>query len=137
MQGGTHSSAENGPNVTLVRVIESKLENLHNDVGDMKSVLRDLTTAVTKLAVVEERQGQASLALDRAFKIMERLEHRMEENEREIERKHKEFSKATEARFIAIETKLPGLIEKSGWLTALMLGLVAATLTALGRLLFK
>lgn len=61
-----------------MQVIASKLESLHGDVGDMKSVLKDLTTAVTKLAIVEERQGQASLALERAFKVLEKVEGRLD-----------------------------------------------------------
>lgn len=62
----------------LVQVIASKLESLHGDVGDMKDVLKDLTSAVTKLAIVEERQGQASLALERAFKVLEKVEGRLD-----------------------------------------------------------
>lgn len=61
-----------------LQVIAAKLESLHGDVGDMKLVLRDLTTAVTKLAIVEERQAQASLALERAFKVIEKVELRLD-----------------------------------------------------------
>lgn len=67
---------------SLVQVIAHKLESLHGDVGDMKQVLRDLTTAVTKLAIVEERQGQAAISLERAFKVLEKVEGRLDALER-------------------------------------------------------
>ena len=62
---------------SLVQVIASKLEDLHGDVGGMKAVLKELTAAVTKLAVIEERQGQASLAMERMFVLVERMEVRI------------------------------------------------------------
>lgn len=67
---------------SLVEVIASKLENLHNDVSNMKDVLRELATAVTKLAVIEERQQQATQALERAFKVLEKVETRLDNIER-------------------------------------------------------
>lgn len=64
-------------NDSLVQVIAVKLENLHNDVSTMQDVLKELAAAVTKLAVIEERQGQAAQALERAFIALEKLEVRM------------------------------------------------------------
>ena len=54
-----------------------KLDMLHADVNDMKVILRDLTTAINRLAVVEERQMQTAQSLGRAFKIIEKLEARV------------------------------------------------------------
>jgi hypothetical protein len=54
-----------------------KLDLLHNDVNDMKGVLRDLTAAINRLAVVEERQTQISTAMDRAFTSLEKQENRI------------------------------------------------------------
>lgn len=59
-----------------------KLEHLHQDVGGMKSALKDLTEAVAKLALVEERQTNASQAMARAFAQLEKLEARVAELER-------------------------------------------------------
>lgn len=58
-------------------VLSHKLETLHGDVGEIKAALRDLTQAVTRLALVEERQAQSSAALDRAFRALERVEQRI------------------------------------------------------------
>ena len=64
-----------------VLLIAHKLESLHEDVGAMRSVLKDLTTAITKLALIEERQTQSSLAQERAFKVLEKLEARVDKLE--------------------------------------------------------
>lgn len=62
----------------LIQVIAVRLDNLHEDVSSMSVVLRELATAVTKLAVIEERQGQAAQALERAFKVLEKVEGRLD-----------------------------------------------------------
>ena len=62
----------------LIQVIASRLDNLHADVSGMRDVLKELATAVTKLAVIEERQGQAAQALERAFKVLDKVEARLD-----------------------------------------------------------
>lgn len=62
-----------------MRAVQSlRLETLHNDVQEIKSALGDLTRAVTKLALIEERQLQAAASLDRAFTALDRLEKRIQ-----------------------------------------------------------
>lgn len=61
-----------------MRVIQNlRMEALHNDVSEIKAALRDLTNAITKLALIEERQTQAAASLDRAFAALERMERRI------------------------------------------------------------
>jgi hypothetical protein len=48
----------------------------------MKDALRSLSAAITKLALIEERQAQAGNALQRAFEAIERVERRLAEVER-------------------------------------------------------
>lgn len=55
-----------------------RLETLHRDVSEIKSALNELTRAITKLALIEERQTQAAQSLDRAFAALERLEARIQ-----------------------------------------------------------
>ena len=43
----------------------------------MKTAINKLTDAVTKLALLEERQSNAAAAQERAFQALERLEDRM------------------------------------------------------------
>lgn len=57
--------------------ISVKLDLLHSDVQDMKSVLKELTAAISRLAVVESDMTHFSAAQERAFKVLEKLETRM------------------------------------------------------------
>ena len=61
----------------LIEVIAVRLDNLHADVSGMQEVLKELATAVTKLAVIEERQQQAAQSLERAFKALEKVKVRL------------------------------------------------------------
>ena len=57
--------------------IAYQITQLHDDVTDMKSALKELATALTRFAVVEERQAQTAIALERAFKTLEKIEARV------------------------------------------------------------
>lgn len=56
--------------------ISVKLDLLHEDVSDMKAVLKELTAAISRLDVVESDQGHIRAAQERTFKVLERLEER-------------------------------------------------------------
>lgn len=58
-------------------VLSVKLEALHNDVSEVKTALNKLSEAITKLALVEERQAQTAEALERAFKAIGKIEDRL------------------------------------------------------------
>ena len=57
--------------------IAIKLELLHADVNGVKDVLRELTVAINRLALVEERQTQTAQALERAFIALKEVEQRV------------------------------------------------------------
>jgi CHAD domain-containing protein len=59
------------------QTLDVKLEQLHTDVGEIKSALGKLSDAIIKLALIEERQTMANVALERAFKALERVEARI------------------------------------------------------------
>jgi uncharacterized protein YoxC len=63
-------------------ILTHQLKVLHDDVVDLKSSLDKVADAVVRLALVEERQAQASNALQRAFEAIERVERRLTEVER-------------------------------------------------------
>lgn len=65
-------------------VLSIQLKTLHEDVNEMKSVLKDLATAITKLALIEERQANAAAALERAFGALERVETRVSVLEKDV-----------------------------------------------------
>lgn len=88
-------------------VLDTRLETLHGDVGEMKTVLRELTQAITKLALIEERQTQAAAAQERAFAAL----------------------KDVESRVSKIEHKLPEISRSSVWVDRAVWAAAAAALT--------
>jgi len=59
------------------KFVNARLDALHSDIADMKAALRDLSAAITKLALVEERLVQTSSSIDRAFKFAEKISERV------------------------------------------------------------
>ena len=96
--------------MTESNVLSLKLEMLHNDVVDVKAALTELSKAITKLALVEERQSQTAEALDRAFKAISKIE----------------------ARLSALEQVAPKAKETSVWMDRFILGIVAMVLGFVG-----
>lgn len=60
-----------------IDILATKIERLHADIADMRMSMREMASAITKLAVVEERQAQTAQGLERAFKAIERVEERV------------------------------------------------------------
>lgn len=61
----------------IVSVLSTRLEALHSDVGEIKSAMNNLSAAMTKLALVEERQTASNQALERAFNSIAKIEERL------------------------------------------------------------
>lgn len=57
--------------------LATKLQSLHSDVSEIKGALNELTRAINKLAVIEERQTVAAASIERAFVAIERIELRL------------------------------------------------------------
>ena len=64
-----------------VQVLATKIEGLAQDMNEMKHGIAKMADALTKLAIVEERQTQIILAQERAFKALERVEERQRTHE--------------------------------------------------------
>ncbi len=67
---------------TDVSLLSARLQTLHTDVSDIKGTLKDLTSAINKLALVEERITNAVAAQERSFKAIEKLEERIDSLEK-------------------------------------------------------
>lgn len=65
-----------------ITVLSTRIQTLHTDVADIKGTLKDLTTAINKLALVEERISNAVAAQERTFKALEKMEERIEKLEK-------------------------------------------------------
>ena len=61
-----------------ITVLATRIESLHGDVSEIKDALKALSEAITKLALVEERQSQTAQALERAFVAIEKIENRVD-----------------------------------------------------------
>lgn len=68
--------------MTDTGVLAAKIEMLHSDFGEVKTTLAELSKAITKLALVEERQAQTAEAMERAFRLIGKLEDRLTELEK-------------------------------------------------------
>ena len=64
-----------------VNVLAERIDGLCVDMNEMKHGIVKMADALTKLAIVEERQTQIILAQERAFKALERVEERQRTHE--------------------------------------------------------
>ena len=85
-------------------VLTVKIDMLHSDVVDMKLAVNELSKAITKLALVEERQSQTADAMERAFKAIGKIEDRLS----------------------ALELAAPKTKETNAWVDRFILALVMA-----------
>lgn len=57
-----------------ILLLSERLQSLHGDVNEIKSALRSLTEAITKLALIEERQAVFNATINRAFDAIGKVE---------------------------------------------------------------
>ena len=74
----------------VIDVLAERVEGLCIDIGEMKIGISKMADALTKLAIVEERQTQTILAQERAFKALERVEERQRQHELQCRDQEKE-----------------------------------------------
>lgn len=60
-----------------LNLLNHKFDSLNETVNDVKLSIKELTTAITKLTLIEERQLQTSLSVERAFNSISRIEERL------------------------------------------------------------
>lgn len=64
------------------RLIAVRLHALHNELVDMKAAMREMSSAIIRLALIEERQAQYALNLERVAASLEALQGRLSTLER-------------------------------------------------------
>jgi len=67
---------------TEMALLTHKVESLHEDMGEMKLVMRDVASALTKLALIDERQSKMFATQERIFKLLDGLDNRVDILER-------------------------------------------------------
>lgn len=65
------------PPDTDLAVAIAKIEAISGDMAEVKLTMRELATAVSKLAVIEERQSSTNESIARAFKEINKLGERV------------------------------------------------------------
>jgi hypothetical protein len=65
------------PPETDLAVAIAKIESISGDMAEIKSSMKELATAVSRLAVIEERQTATNDAIGRAFKDIATLSARV------------------------------------------------------------
>jgi GAF domain-containing protein len=88
-----------------INVVITRLGLLSDDVGELKETLRQIATAVTRLALVEERQSQTNEALSRAFKQIDKVELKLT---------------GVEQRLVSLERLQPQQQQTSAWVTTML-----------------
>ena len=88
-----------------INVVITRLGILSDDVGDLKETLRQIATALTRLALVEERQSQTNEALSRAFKQIDKVDLKLT---------------GIEQRLGSLERLQPQQQQTSAWVTTML-----------------
>ena len=115
-----------------MQVLATKIEGLAQDMSEMKHGIAKMADALTKLAIVEERQTQTILAQERAFKALERVEERQRQHElqcRDQEKGLRQLIADSNERLVArvgeLEKAEPMQAQTSKWVTAGVWGALA------------
>ncbi len=115
-----------------VHVLATKIEGLAQDMNEMKHGIAKMADALTKLAIVEERQTQTILAQERAFKALERVEERQRTHElvckdqdKEVRQLIADSNERLSARVGELEKAEPMQAQTSKWVTAGVWGTLA------------
>lgn len=115
-----------------VNVLAERIDGLGVDISEMKHGIAKMADALTKLAIVEERQTQTILAQERAFKALERVEERQRQHELQCRDQEKglrqliaDSNERLSARVGELEKAEPMQAQTSKWVTAGVWGALA------------
>ena len=113
-------------------VLAERVEGLCADMSEMKHGIAKMADALTKLAIVEERQTQTILAQERAFKALERVEERQRlhelqcrDQEKDVRQLIADSNERLSIRVSELEKAEPMQAQTSKWVTAAVWGTLA------------
>ena len=113
----------------VIDVLAERVEGMCIDIDEMKIGISKMADALTKLAIVEERQTQTILAQERAFKALERVEERQRQHELQCRDQEKEVrqliadsNEHLSIRVAELEKAEPMQAQTSKWVTAAVWG---------------
>ena len=112
-----------------VQVLATKIDGLAQDMSEMKHGITKMADALTKLAIVEERQTQTILAQERAFKALERVEERQRlqellcrDHDKEVRQLIADSTERLSARVGELEKEEPMQKQTGKWVMAAVWG---------------
>ena len=115
-----------------VNVLAERIDGLCTDMSELKHGIAKMADALTKLAIVEERQTQTILAQERAFKALERVEERQRQYELQCRDQEKglrqliaDSNERLSIRVAELEKAEPMQAQTSKWVTAAVWGALA------------
>lgn len=115
-----------------VNVLAERIDGLCDDMNEMKHGIAKMADALTKLAIVEERQTQTILAQERAFKALERVEEHQRTHElvckdqdKEVRQLIADSNERLSIRVSELEKAEPMQAQTSKWVTAGVWGALA------------
>ena len=115
-----------------VNVLAERIDGLCDDMNEMKHGIAKMADALTKLAIVEERQTQTILAQERAFKALERVEERQRlhelqcrDQEKDVRQLIADSNERLSIRVSELEKAEPMQAQTSKWVTAAVWGTLA------------
>lgn len=115
-----------------VNVLAERIDGPCVDMNEMKHGMAKMADALTKLAIVEERQMQTILAQERAFKALELVEERQRTHElvckdqdKEVRQLIADSNERLSARVGELEKAEPMQAQTSKWVTAAVWGALA------------
>ena len=115
-----------------VNVLAERIDGLCVDMGELKHGIAKMADALTKLAIIDERQTQTILAQERAFKALERVEERQRQHELQCRDQEEvlrqliaDSNERLSARVGELEKAEPMQAQTSKWVTAGVWGTLA------------
>ena len=98
---------------TAIRLIADRINALHGDVGDLRDTMvesmKEMTAAITKLAIYDEKQMQMNQSYERLSKMQD---------------KHEEHHEKLEARIDELEKQAPMTKQVVTWTISAVGGIV-------------
>lgn len=104
----------------VVHLIAARLDTLHGDMQEIKGVQKEMAAAFSKLILIEERQANTHAAQERAFKVIETLEKKLEG----YTIANRETCQEMDRRIGTLEAAVPIYKQASSWVYAGVLGFI-------------
>lgn len=77
MDGDLRSISKEGSDDVRIERITHDIQHIREDQHAMRSAIERMSEAVTRLALIEERQAAASTAIERIVQSLEKLDERL------------------------------------------------------------